>query len=191
LTNAVGVFTVKFDYQPVLKGDLVELRPLRAEDVADLYAVAADPLIWEQHPIRNRHEKAVFQQFFQEALASGGTLIAIDLKTRRVIGSSRFHAFDEERSQVEIGWTFLVRSHWGGAYNSNMKRLMLRHAFRFVSNVIFLVGVENIRSQRSVEKIAAVRVGRELDAGGRDSYLYKITAAAFEQREGQLSASTA
>ena len=34
-----------FDYQPVLKSDLVELRPLRAEDYHDLYAVAADPLI--------------------------------------------------------------------------------------------------------------------------------------------------
>jgi N-acetyltransferase len=182
---------VTFDYQPVLKGDLVELRPLRAEDVADLYVVASDPLIWEQHPVRNRHEEAIFQRFFQEALASGGTLIAIDLKTRRVIGSSRFHAFDQEQSQVEIGWTFLARSHWGGAYNSDMKRLMLQHAFRFVSNVVFLVGVENTRSQRAVEKIGAVRVGRQLDSSGRDSYLYKITAAAFEQPRGQLSGSTA
>jgi N-acetyltransferase len=149
-----------------------------AEDFADLYAVAADPLIWEQHPVRNRHDKAVFQQFFQEALASGGTLIVVDTKTQRVIGSSRFHAFDEKRSEVEIGWTFLARSYWGGTYNRDMKRLMLQHAFRFVSNVVFLIGVENARSQRAVEKIGAVRVRRGLDAGGRDSYLYKITAAA-------------
>ena len=111
--SAAGVFTVTFDYQPVLKGDLVELRPLLADDFADLYAVAADPLIWEQHPVRTRYEAAVFREFFQEALACGGTLIVKDLKTHRVIGSSRFHAFNEKQSEVEIGWTFLARSHWG------------------------------------------------------------------------------
>jgi RimJ/RimL family protein N-acetyltransferase len=42
-----------------------------------------------------------------------------------VIGSSRFHGYSEERSEVEIGWTFLARSHWGGRYNGELKRLML------------------------------------------------------------------
>jgi hypothetical protein len=46
---------MKFGYQPLLKAELIELRPLRAEDFADLYAVAADPLIWQQHPVRNRY----------------------------------------------------------------------------------------------------------------------------------------
>ena len=172
-----------FDYQPVLKGDLVELRPLVADDFADLYDVAADPLIWEQHPVRTRYETAVFRDFFQEALTCGGTLIVKDLKTQRVIGSSRFNAFNQKQSEVEIGWTFLARSHWGGVYNRDMKRVMLQHAFRFVKSVVFLIGVENVRSQRAVEKIGAVRAGRALDAGGRDSYLYKINAATFGQPE--------
>ena len=54
---------------------------------------------------------AEFRQFFSEALASGGTLVAIDSKVGRIIGSSRFHTRDSERSEVEIGWTFLARSH--------------------------------------------------------------------------------
>jgi N-acetyltransferase len=87
---------------------------MRPDDYDELRAVAADPLIWEQHPARNRHEDAVFRQFFGEALASGGALIAIDADTRRVVGSSRFHGYDPDRSEVEIGWTFLARSHWGG-----------------------------------------------------------------------------
>ena len=173
---------MSFDYQPVLKGDLVELRPLRLEDYDDLYAVAADALIWEQHPDRNRHEEGRFQEFFREALGSGGALIAIDAKTQRVIGSSRFHGYDKERSEVEIGWTFLARSHWGGMYNGQMKELMLQHAFRFVNCVVFLVGPQNLRSQRAVEKIGGVRVGSRPDAEGRDSYVYQITASAFAQR---------
>jgi RimJ/RimL family protein N-acetyltransferase len=168
---------VAFDYQPVLKSDLVELRPLRAEDYDDLYAVAADPLIWAQHPVKNGSEEAGFRQFFSEALASGGTLVAIDSKTGRIIGSSLFHAHDAEKSEVEIGWTFLARSRWGGLYNGHLKRLMFRHAFRFVKTVVLLVGQENVRSQRAIEKTGGIRVGRRTDEGGRDSYLYRVTAS--------------
>ncbi len=167
-----------FDLQPCLQGDLVELRPLVAGDFDALYAVAADPLIWEQHPCNDRHRKEVFQVFFHEALQSRGALIAFDRRDGRVIGSSRFHGYDEAKSEVEIGWTFLARSHWGGRYNGEMKRLMLRHAFRFVSSVICLVGPQNVRSQRAVEKIGGVRAGLRLDGGGRESFVYRITAAA-------------
>jgi N-acetyltransferase len=100
---------VSFDLQPILKGDLVELRPLRADDYEDLSRVAADPLIWEQHPVRNRHEEEPFRAFFRAALASNGALIAMDARTRRVIGSSRFHGYDKERSEVEIGRVMCTR----------------------------------------------------------------------------------
>jgi RimJ/RimL family protein N-acetyltransferase len=161
----------------VLRGQRVELRPLRSVDFDSLYAVAADPLIWEQHPARNRHEEAAFQEFFRDALASGGTLIAMDVQTQQVIGASRFHGYDEEREEVEIGWTFLARAYWGGPYNAEVKQLMLQHAFKWVRSVIFLVGPENIRSQRALEKIGGVRVGQRADASGRDSYVYMIGAA--------------
>jgi RimJ/RimL family protein N-acetyltransferase len=168
-----------FDLQPCLTGDLLELRPLRAEDFGDLYAVAADPLIWEQHPNRDRYQEEVFKVFFREALESRGALIATDRRDGRVIGSSRFHGYDEEKSEVEIGWTFLSRSHWGGVHNREMKHLMLRHAFRFVTSVVFLVGPRNFRSQRAVEKIGGVRAGSRLDASGRESFVYRIEASAF------------
>ncbi len=171
-----------FEYQPVLKGRLVELRPLQPEDCEDLYAVAADSLIWEQHPVKTRHERQGFLMFFRESLASGGALAVIDARTRRLIGSSRFHGWDARRSEVEIGWTFLARSYWGGTYNRELKELMLRHAFRFVDRVVFLVGLENVRSQRAVEKIGAARVGQRPDAGGRESYVYEITASGFRPR---------
>jgi RimJ/RimL family protein N-acetyltransferase len=165
-----------FDLQPTLRGELLELRPLRPEDHRDLFAVASDPLIWEQHPDKARGTEEGFAAFFRESLASGGALVAIDLADGLVIGSSRFHAYDEARSEVEIGWSFLARSHWGGAYNGEMKRLMLEHAFRFVRRVVFLVGPDNLRSQRAVEKIGGVRAGRRTNAYGLDSVVYEITA---------------
>jgi len=164
-----------FDLQPTLKGALVELRPLRPDDADALYAVASDPHIWEQHPAP-RSQPEVFSVFFRESLASRGALTVLDCQDGRVIGSSRFHGYNELASEVEIGWTFLARSHWGGKYNREMKQLMLRHAFQFVGRVVFLIAPGNLRSQKAIEKLGGVRVGRRPDASGRDSYLYEITS---------------
>jgi RimJ/RimL family protein N-acetyltransferase len=148
-----------FDLQPNLKGDLIELRPLTLEDWGGLFAVASDPLIWEQHPESDRYKKDVFKVFFSDALESGGAFVIIDQKKQQIIGSTRFFGYDPEKSEVEIGWTFLARRYWGGHYNRELKQLMLDHAFKFVENVIFYVGENNIRSQKATEKIGAVKDG--------------------------------
>ena len=163
-----------FDFQPHLIGDLLELRPLLDEDFHALYAVASDPLIWQQHPASNRHEEPVFRSLFAESMWSGGALVAIDKAAGEIIGSSRYHAYDETASEIEIGWTFLARKYWGGTYNGQMKRLMLEHAFRYVDSVVMLVGPDNIRSQRAVEKIGGKRDGVRTDGTGLEAYLYRI-----------------
>jgi len=164
-----------FDRQPVLCGELLELRPLRPDDFDALFGVASDPLIWEQHPEHDRYQEPTFRGFFAEALASGGALVAVDRATGLIIGSSRFHGYDAERNVVEIGWTFLARAYWGGRYNGEMKRLMLEHAFKSVQRVIFIIGPDNRRSRRAVEKIGAVLAGTTMDARGRERVMYELT----------------
>jgi RimJ/RimL family protein N-acetyltransferase len=169
------------DLQPTLVGALLTLRPLRPDDFDALFAVASDPRIWEQHPASDRYREDIFREFFEEALACRGAFVAIDNADGRVIGSSRFHGHDPERREVEIGWTFLARSHWGGRYNAEMKRLMLAHAFQFVDRVIFLVGPRNLRSRRAVEKIGGVLTDRQVGGRGHESVVYEITAERFRQ----------
>ncbi len=164
-----------FDFQPNLKGELLELRPMTGADFDALYAVASDPLIWEQHPARDRHEENQFRMFFDEGLELGGALVVIDLKTGRIIGSSRYRGYDETVSEVEIGWSFLARPYWGGVYNREMKRLMLEHAFKFVRTVVFLIGLENIRSQKAVAKIGGVRLANRFNSKGVEGVVYAIT----------------
>ena len=165
-----------FDMQPDLSSELVRLRPLGADDFVGLYSAAADPLIWEQHPIKDRYERDVFRDFFRDALASGGALAAIDRKDGKIIGTSRFHGYDEVGAEIEIGWTFLVRSHWGGMYNKEMKRLMLLHAFQYVNRVVFLVDEQNVRSRKALEKIGGVRAGCRRSTDGRERLVYQIVA---------------
>lgn len=148
-----------FDLQPHLKGELIELRPLVENHWDDLFAVASDPLIWEQHPESDRYKEEVFRAFFEGAIESGGAFVVIDTKSKRIIGSTRFYGYDSHKSEVEIGWTFLERKYWGGRYNREMKQLMLTHAFKFVDNVVFYVGENNLRSRRATEKIGAIKDG--------------------------------
>jgi N-acetyltransferase len=162
------------DLQPTLRGVLVELRPLRFRDFDALFAVASDPLIWEQHPASDRYQRDVFRKFFQDALDSGGAFVAIDRSDGSIVGSSRYHGYDPQKREIEIGWTFLARSHWGGRYNREMKHLMVRHALQFVDRVIFVIGVRNLRSQKAMEKLGGVRVGQRPDAAGRESYVYEM-----------------
>lgn len=163
-----------FELQPHLQGELVELRPLAPDDWRDLFAVASDPLIWAQHPASDRYQEPVFRAFFQEALDCGGAFAIIDRGTGRIIGSTRYHAVEGDADAIEIGWTFLARSHWGGRYNHEMKRLMLDHAFKFVERVIFVVGEHNIRSQTAVQRIGGVR------PPGKDGFIDK------PNRHGQI-----
>jgi RimJ/RimL family protein N-acetyltransferase len=168
-----------FELQPTLEGQLLRLRPLRWDDWDALFAVASDPLIWELHPESDRYTEPVFRRYFDGAMASGGAFLVLDVSDGSVIGSSRYDGYDEAKSEIEIGWTFLARSRWGGTYNREMKELMLRHAFKFVQSVIFKVGPQNWRSKRAVEKIGGVRIGTSRDETGRESVVFQLTDAKF------------
>ena len=166
-----------FQHQPTLSGTHINVRPLAKEDEPQLSLVASDPLIWAQHPVTNRHTKLEFSKFFAEALASGGALLVTDAQTDTVIGSSRYFGYDKTLSEIEIGWTFLARSHWGGLYNGELKTLMLEHAFKYVETVVFYIDPTNNRSQKSVEKIGAVREP-QLDDKGR--VIFRINSAQYQ-----------
>lgn len=146
-----------FDFAPTLLGESISLRALTADDFEAVYAAAADPLIWEQHPFPLRYQRDVFESgFWNSAIQSAGALVITDRATGNVIGSSRFYEWDPQQREVAIGYTFLSRSHWGGKTNRELKSLMLEHAFRWAKVVWFHVGSTNFRSRKALEKIGAV-----------------------------------
>ena len=157
---------MEFELQPSLRGELIEIRPLKPQDFEALYEAASDPLIWEQHPDSDRYKREVFQKFFDGAMESKGAFAIIERTSGRMIGSSRYCNLDPAESEVEIGWTFLKRAYWGGSYNRELKSLMLDHALRFVERVVFVVGEKNFRSQQALRKIGAEFLKKkELPAG--------------------------
>jgi len=172
------------DFQPILVGPAITVRPITTDDWSELFAAASDPKIWEVHPVPDRYTETGFRKFFDGAVNSKMAFVFVDRSTGALIGSSRYYGHEPERSEIEIGWTFIVRKYWGGATNREVKRLMLDHAFTFVDTVIFWVGNTNWRSQGAMTKIGGVKrrglFVREL-SGDRPYFIFEITKGKYQQ----------
>ena len=147
-----------------LKNNLVWLEPLKQEHFEELYLVASDPLIWEQHPNPDRYKLDAFTNYFKGAMESGGAFIIRDTLSGKALGSSRYCAYDAANKEIQIGYTFFARSCWGKSINKEVKTLMLNHAFNYVDKVAFYVGANNIRSQKAMERIGGIKVREEVVA---------------------------
>jgi RimJ/RimL family protein N-acetyltransferase len=184
---------IGMELQPKIENSWIKLEPLDPGDFEALYSVASDPLIWEQHPNKNRYEREVFTTFFRGAIESGGALRVIDNRTGTLIGSSRYYDLDAAQRIVAIGYTFIARKNWGGQYNRALKSLMLDHAFQFVDRVIFHVGAVNLRSRRAMEKLGGIHIGEAaVSYYGEQSHqnvIYKIDGVDWAQAKKSRSTS--
>jgi len=144
--------------QPTLENDFVKLVPLEENDFEQLFSVASDPKIWEQHPNKDRYKREVFENFFKGAMESEGAFKIIDKHSNEIAGSTRFYDYNPEDNSIFIGYTFYGTKFWGSKLNPQVKKLMLDYIFQFVDKVNFHVGKDNIRSQKAMEKLGAKRV---------------------------------
>lgn len=147
-----------------LKNDLVWLEPLKQVHFDELYLVASDPMIWEQHPNPDRYKLDAFTNYFKGAMESGGAFVIRDALSGQALGSSRYCAYDAANKEIQIGYTFFAKSCWGKSINKEVKTLMLSHAFNYVDKVTFYVGANNIRSQKAMERIGSIKVREEVVA---------------------------
>lgn len=165
-------------FQPILENEKILLKPLKHSDFESLFAVAADPLIWEQHPNKNRYQKDAFQIYFEGAMQSNGALLVVDTAGGEIVGCSRFYEYNQEENSVFIGYTFIARKFWGKGYNPAMKELMMTYAFQFVTTILFHIGATNFRSQIAIGRIGATKK-REVSVAyhgepDRDNFEYEL-----------------
>lgn len=156
-------------WQPsILEDETLKLMPLEEKDFEDLFQVASDPRIWEQHPTSDRYKREVFKLYFDGAIKSKSAFLIIEKSTNAIMGSTRYYDYRTENSSIAIGYTFLARAYWGGKFNAALKKLLIDHAFLFVDKIYFHIGATNIRSQMAILKIGATKVGEvDFDYYGR------------------------
>lgn len=182
----------RINLQPTLKNEFVTIRPLTPDDFETLYQVASDPMIWEQHPNKDRYRRNVFENFFKGAIESKGAFMVYDSETLKPIGSSRYYTdynnLELDSNQIAIGYTFLARDHWGTTYNKALKTLMMDHAFKYVDTVLYHIGAQNIRSQKAMERLGGIKM-KEIEVAfyGEPSKLnfeYHINKTDWYNRSG-------
>ncbi|MEP1520086.1 GNAT family N-acetyltransferase [Ascidiaceihabitans sp.] len=179
------MFPQGFDPNPILTAGGLTLSPLFERDRQGLTQAASDPLIWAGHPVRNRHEPAVFEPYFDMLLASNAAL-AIRDKTGRIIGCTVFYTDTNAPSRLSIGFTFLERAHWGGNTNRIVKRLTLGHLFTYCSEAWFHIAPDNVRSQTATMRLGVVFTHEaDIDlAGGETRWrCYCLTQEAWQTND--------
>jgi N-acetyltransferase len=175
-----------FDLQPTLENDLLVIRPAKTDDFEGLYNVASDPLVWEQHPAKDRYQLDIFTNLFNEGIATKAMFVVIDKKSGDIIGSTRFNPVPETDKAIEIGWSFLARAYWGGGYNKSQKDLLMTYAFQHVDHVLFYINKFNTRSRKAVEKLGGKLVShfndQLLDARSPDGVIYRIGKIGYQSK---------
>ncbi|MFZ1705037.1 MAG: GNAT family N-acetyltransferase [Saprospiraceae bacterium] len=152
---------MKFNIQPTLEDDNVLLLPLQENDFEEMYVVASDPKIWEQHPNKDRWKKEVFKVFFEGAILSKGAFKIVNKVDRKTIGCTRFYDYNESDNSIRIGYTFYSTDYWGKGINHRVKTLMLDYIFNWVFQVDFHIGANNIRSQIAIGRLGTNKVGEQ------------------------------
>lgn len=141
-----------------LENELVKLELLKSDDFERLFAVAADSAIWEQHPVKDRYKREVFQLYFDSGIESKACYLVFDNTTGNLIGCTRYYNYNPEDKSIAIGYTFLATAYWGGMYNKAMKKLLFDEAFKYVDKVHLHIGKENMRSTKAALKLGLRKV---------------------------------
>ena len=164
------------DFKLKLETESFSLIQMEDSHFEELYLVASDPIIWEQHPENDRWKKEKFSIFFQTAIKNElGCFVILDKKLDKLVGSTRFYFHDEIDASVRVGYTFLSPEYWGTSANLQIKKIMLDHIFQHVENVYFDIGKENYRSRKATEKLGALQYKKK--DGGK--LIYKLSKSEY------------
>ena len=146
----------RMNFKSNFENDSISLLQIKKESFEELYLVASNPVIWEQHPESDRWKKEKFSIFFENGIQNKfGFLLIFDKCKKEIIGSTRFYSYDEEEQAIRIGFTFIAQKYWGTSINLQVKKMMLDYTFKFLDKVYFDIGINNFRSRKAVEKLGA------------------------------------
>ncbi len=137
------------------------------------------------------------EAYYHSALEAPDQLPFAVMVDGALAGSTRYGDIRAAHAGLEIGWTWLHPRYMGSGINRRMKLLLLTHAFETLGmqRVQLKTDNLNIRSQRAIEKLGAVREGvlrrhqRRQDGSLRDTVMYSVTADEWPQVRVRLSSS--
>lgn len=181
-----------------LIGPTISLEPLTQDAAQGLYQVGKNPLIWQWLPREELQSLADTKAWIEQALASTDQLplLILTKEPRRIIGSTRLIDINSQHRTLEIGYSWLSPEFWQTRINAESKFLLLQYVFEQLqfNRAQLKTDVNNLRSQRAIEKLGAVKEGvlrshmvvRE--GRRRDSVYYSILKEEWPRIKIQLMA---
>ncbi|MFC4770005.1 GNAT family N-acetyltransferase [Effusibacillus consociatus] len=149
----------------VLIGGRAELVPMEHSHVEGLFEAAGSEEIWDYMPMRVERlddmKKLVETALLARAKGSEFPFVIIDQENDEIVGSTRFLDISIPNRNLEIGWTWLNPKVWRTRINTECKFLLLKHCFENLQTVRVQIKTDarNIRSQRAIERLGAVKEG--------------------------------
>lgn len=181
-----------------LENEIVKLIPMESFHVEGIWEAANEQKIWE-HMSVDLTDKRNVEQYVQDAQEkrAAGTdfaFIVADAKSNEIIGATWFLDISIPHKRVEIGSTWLNPKSWRTNINTNCKLLLFTYCFEElgVNRVQIKTGHENVRSQRAIERIGAVKEGvlrnHMIRKGGRirHTVMYSITKEDWSEVKGLI-----
>ncbi len=181
-----------------LEGQFIRLEPLSLKHLEDLTFVGLDENLWRLIPTQINNEsdmKSYIETALKEKLQGVSIPFATILKsTGKPIGSTRFGNIDLNNKRLEIGWTWLTKSHQRTYANSEAKLLMLEYAFEKLNcnRVEFKTDSLNAKSQNAILRLGATKEGifrqHIVCQNGRlrDSVYFSILDSEWEKIKNKL-----
>ena len=159
-------FETFFDEPIILETARTRLEPLEPKHFDVLKTIALNNNeIWK-FTLANITDEASFSKYFNTALKERDDKIAypfamFDKKENRYAGCTRYANISFKDKRLEIGWTWIDPALQGSGLNKHNKFLMLQFGFEALrlNRVELKTAGTNLKSQRAMEKIGAIREG--------------------------------
>ena len=183
--------------EPVrLQGRTIHLEPLTLDHVPGLWPHAGPEVFeWLADLPRDSSENA-FRDWIAETLRKPASFTFAMILDGEPVGVTGYLDIRPEHRGIEIGRTWIGQAHQGTRVNPESKYLLFRHAFETLGaiRVQLKTDLRNLRSQRAVEKLGAVREGvlrrYQIRSNGvvRDTVMYSILAEEWPEVRARLEA---
>ncbi len=153
-----------FEIKPVtLEGNGLRIEPLAQEHAQGLFNRGQHTPDWDYMARACFVDMADTRQWIDEALRASDQVpfAIVETAKGKVVGSTRYMNIRTDHKTLEIGWTWLGQEWQRTQVNTDVKLLLLSHAFERLGclRVEFKTDERNLRSQRALERIGATREG--------------------------------
>ncbi|WP_125717691.1 GNAT family N-acetyltransferase [Flavobacterium ustbae] len=149
----------------ISENESVLLIPFESERNRELKEIIFDDEIWKYMGIYVRNDQD-FENYIKSTLKQKADgicypFLIIDKATDKVAGSTRYGYLNHASQKCEIGWTWYGKAFQGKGLNKACKFELLHFGFEQIQfrRIQFSADLENIRSQKAIAKLGAVKEG--------------------------------